>query len=254
MARIRSIKPEFWTDERVVDLDPLTRLFFIGCWNFADDYGYILDKPRQLQLQVLPAEKCDAQMLVKELVHAGLLDRYPMKDGGFALHIRNWEKHQKVDKRTESRIAADLSDSQPVPPTPPDDSESPADSPRIPTTEGKGVESKGMEGSREERERASALFEDFWKRYPPGKAGNKPEKQKAREAWLKLSDTERAEAMRCVENYRLACEQNLTIAKYAQRWLREKNWTDWAHPPRAQPNGHAPYQNYSDAEYEDNRI
>ena len=39
--RIRSVKPEFWEDEDVAALPPLTRLYFIGLWNLADDAGYL---------------------------------------------------------------------------------------------------------------------------------------------------------------------------------------------------------------------
>ena len=31
MARKRMIDPRFWTDDKIMDLDPLTRLLFIGC-------------------------------------------------------------------------------------------------------------------------------------------------------------------------------------------------------------------------------
>ena len=41
MARIRTIKPEFWEDEKIGKLPIPCRLFFIGCWNFADDFGVI---------------------------------------------------------------------------------------------------------------------------------------------------------------------------------------------------------------------
>jgi hypothetical protein len=39
MARIRTVKPEFWTSEQVMELSPLARLAFIGMWNFCDDAG-----------------------------------------------------------------------------------------------------------------------------------------------------------------------------------------------------------------------
>ena len=39
MARIRTIKPEFWIDDVIVELPFETRLLFIGIWNFADDAG-----------------------------------------------------------------------------------------------------------------------------------------------------------------------------------------------------------------------
>ncbi len=40
MARIRTIKPEFWEDEKIGKL-PIPCRLFIGCWNFADDFGVI---------------------------------------------------------------------------------------------------------------------------------------------------------------------------------------------------------------------
>ena len=39
MARIRTVKPEFWTSEQVAECTPIARLAFIGIWNFCDDNG-----------------------------------------------------------------------------------------------------------------------------------------------------------------------------------------------------------------------
>ena len=60
MPRIRTIKPEFWTDSKIVALTPHARLLFIGMWNFADDHGCVDDDPMQLKLRVLPADHVDA--------------------------------------------------------------------------------------------------------------------------------------------------------------------------------------------------
>lgn len=54
MARIRTIKPEFWEDEDIGKLPIPCRLFFIGCWNFADDYGVIKAKRRITQIPDIP--------------------------------------------------------------------------------------------------------------------------------------------------------------------------------------------------------
>ena len=32
MPRIRTIKPEFWTDEKIIELSLPARLLFIGLW------------------------------------------------------------------------------------------------------------------------------------------------------------------------------------------------------------------------------
>ena len=39
MARIRTIKPEFWTDEKLAPLSPICRLTFLGLVSMADDAG-----------------------------------------------------------------------------------------------------------------------------------------------------------------------------------------------------------------------
>ena len=39
MAKIRSIKMEFWLDEKIGSLPPEARLLYIGTWSLADDNG-----------------------------------------------------------------------------------------------------------------------------------------------------------------------------------------------------------------------
>ena len=60
MARIRTIKPEFWASEQVMDCKPVTRLLFIGLWNFVDDFGRA---PQRLGEQGLGSILPDAQDL-----------------------------------------------------------------------------------------------------------------------------------------------------------------------------------------------
>lgn len=103
MARIRSVKPEFWIDEKVVEMGLAARLLFIGLWNFADDQGYIDDKPRRIKMQVFPGDDFDVDPLLDELVAAGLLVRYDSPVGP-VLHVRNWDKHQKVDRSSAPRF------------------------------------------------------------------------------------------------------------------------------------------------------
>lgn len=106
MARIRTIKPEFWTDEKIISLPYVARLFFIGLWNFCDDHGAIEDKPEQLRLLVLPNEqRIDVFQIVDLLIVADLVERYlsEEEDKTFLL-IKNWASHQKVDHPAKSKI------------------------------------------------------------------------------------------------------------------------------------------------------
>ena len=103
MARIRSIKPEFWSDPQVVALPMAARLLFIGCWNHADDYGVLKDDPARLKLQILPGDDVDPVHLIDELVAANLVLRRVAPDGTSVLVIRTFCEHQRIDKRSTGR-------------------------------------------------------------------------------------------------------------------------------------------------------
>lgn len=138
MARIRTIKPEFWTDSKIVGLSPLARLLFIGCWNFADDYGALAADPLQLKLRVLPAEQCDPNQLVAELLDAGLLKA--MTDGQEEFWtVAGWERHQKVDRRSSSQFG-DPDTWVPAEPSP-----KPTELRRVPPSPRDGREGKGRD-------------------------------------------------------------------------------------------------------------
>ncbi|STT55946.1 primosomal protein I [Klebsiella pneumoniae] len=49
MARIRTIKPEFWTDEDMAEVSEPACLLAIGLLNYADDEGYFQCKPEAYQ-------------------------------------------------------------------------------------------------------------------------------------------------------------------------------------------------------------
>lgn len=103
MARIRSIKPEFWTDEKVVELSAFARLLFIGMWNFADDQGRLVYSPKRLKMQVLPSDAVDVTELVGEIRRESLVTVYD-HEGVEYIQINGFEKHQKVDKRNPSKL------------------------------------------------------------------------------------------------------------------------------------------------------
>ena len=106
MARIRTIKPEFWVDEKVAQLTLGARLLFIGLWSFADDQGYVEDKPRRIRMQIFPDDQFDVAPWLDELAALGLIVRYDSSSGP-VLHIRNWDRHQRVDKPSAPRIDPD---------------------------------------------------------------------------------------------------------------------------------------------------
>lgn len=97
MARIRTIKPEFWTDDRVGECSPSARLLFLASLNFADDHGGLDRSAKQLKAQAFPYDQIDCEPLVQELLKVGLLAEYEVS-GKKYLHIIGFRKHQKVER------------------------------------------------------------------------------------------------------------------------------------------------------------
>ena len=82
MARMRYIKPEYWTDGAIVALSAWARLFYIGTWNFAVcDAGHLPDDAHGLKLKILPADPVDGVALLEELLTSGRIVRRRLPDG-----------------------------------------------------------------------------------------------------------------------------------------------------------------------------
>lgn len=103
MARIRTIKPEFWTDEKIVELSPLARLLFIGLWNFSDDAGNGEGSRRQVKMRIFPGDNIDVDPLIEELKAQGLVSEYAV-EGKVYLNIRNFTRHQKINRPSQTRM------------------------------------------------------------------------------------------------------------------------------------------------------
>ena len=94
MAKIRGVKPDFWTDDDVVELTIPARLLFIGLWNYACDNGHLQDRPKQIKTRILPADDVDVNALLDELAGQGVIQR---RDG--VILVPNLAKHQKPHRR-----------------------------------------------------------------------------------------------------------------------------------------------------------
>lgn len=104
MARIRTIKPEFWTSEQIMECSPLARLLFIGLWNFCDDRGVHPVAFKTLKAEVFPADdilSSDVERLVGELVSIGLLGIFEA-EGRQWWFVTGW-RHQLINRPSKSR-------------------------------------------------------------------------------------------------------------------------------------------------------
>ena len=57
MARARNIKPGFFRNSDLVELPMDARLLFIGLWTLADRMGRLEDRPKQIKMEIFPAEE-----------------------------------------------------------------------------------------------------------------------------------------------------------------------------------------------------
>lgn len=106
MARIRTIKPEFFTSEDIVSLSPLARILYIALWCEADREGRLAWKPRTLKMKYLPAESCDIDLLCTELIDSRLARTYE-SDGTVYAVLPSFKKHQAINVReAQSSIPA----------------------------------------------------------------------------------------------------------------------------------------------------
>lgn len=95
MARIRTIKPEFFTSEDIVSLSPMARILYIALWCEADREGRLVWKPLTFKLRYLPADDCDIKALCNEIVERGLVRLY---GEGYAV-IPAFGAHQHINPR-----------------------------------------------------------------------------------------------------------------------------------------------------------
>lgn len=98
MARIRSLKAEYFDDEDVGRVSRDARLLFLGMWPQADREGRLEDRPARLKVRIFPYDEdvdgARVNGLLDELQAAGFILRYE-RDGERVIQIRSFVKHQR---------------------------------------------------------------------------------------------------------------------------------------------------------------
>lgn len=102
MARIRTIKPDFFRHEALQDLEidnpgAYPMLVFSGLWAVSDREGRFEWRPRRIKLDVLPFLNYDMENTLSLLVEAGLVEKYDC-DGSMYGAIVSWDRHQIVGR------------------------------------------------------------------------------------------------------------------------------------------------------------
>ena len=108
MARIRSIKPEFFTSEDVSALPLRARLTWIGLWTHCDDHGRAKDNVKLIKAAVWPLDDVslrDVEDDLTALAEAGRIIRYEAAGGRF-LAVVKWHDHQAINRPKDSKHPA----------------------------------------------------------------------------------------------------------------------------------------------------
>lgn len=93
MARARNIKPSFFKNELLAEMDAFDRLLFIGLWCLADREGRIEDRPKRIKMELFPCDTYDVNAGLDQLTKHGFLRRYQAGDAA-VVSIVNFHKHQ----------------------------------------------------------------------------------------------------------------------------------------------------------------
>ena len=186
MARIRTIKPDFFTSEDIVALSPNARLLYIALWCESDRDGRMKWRPGTFKIRYLPGDDVDVESLCHELLDAGLVVQY----GDGLAYIPTFGAHQHVNPREKDSTFPDPHAS----PTP-GGRVSDASSPVLASSLTHREEGKEKEGKQEPTEPTrepgappagkhddpSAEFLKAWSEYPKREGGNS--RAEAWKAW-----------------------------------------------------------------------
>jgi hypothetical protein len=109
MPRIRTIKPEFWSDYRMSRMPTLDRLVFIALWSMADDAGRIEGDAdtvwRFANLREEPREAVEGAL--QRLASDGRITCYRTMgddEGTPYIAVVHWRQHQRIDHPTPSKL------------------------------------------------------------------------------------------------------------------------------------------------------
>lgn len=227
VARIRTIKPEFWSDEQVMSCSIHARLLFIGLWNFCDDSGVHPLKPVSLKALIFPGDSIDStsiRRLLLELSENDLIALYDV-DGKQYLQVLGWA-HQRIDKPTrkypthENGIPIKTDTYQLK-------FEESSKNTRGVVVEDSDTERKGIDQDQKHLVKfdQKSAFDIFWKLYPR-KVSKAPAEKKF---MTKCKDAETfSKIIRSVGEH---IEGALSLAEmnfipHAATWLNQERWND----------------------------
>lgn len=148
MARIRSVHPGLFTDDKFASLSLGAQVLFIGLWTECDDQGAFEWNPVKLKMRIVPVHHVEVSELLAELQAANMVRSYS-HEGRKLGAVRNFTRFQRPKKpnsvyfmppefRTYAGLTTDSSE-----PDEPERPPVPQKSEKSPQMEGRGEKEGG---------------------------------------------------------------------------------------------------------------
>lgn len=107
MPRKRVISPSIWTDEKFIELDYITRLLFIGIWNYCCDRGIHKNNAKALKAEIFPADDITVDVIEKGLSNLFNNRQLLISEDKALFRVANWDTYQKIQHKTRSKYEDD---------------------------------------------------------------------------------------------------------------------------------------------------
>lgn len=262
MARIRTIKPEFWTNERLSALPEASHLLAAALLNYSDDEGFFNANVALVKSACSPLREPSTSIpeSLGMLNQIGYLRFFDSADGRRYGQIVGFTNHQTINRASPSKIRPLLAL--------PDNSvivQGGVSDHSRQEWNGTGNREQGMvqggddtagtadaNGSEDGKQATSKAtggdypesFEALWEAYP-ARGGRKRGKCKCFGIWRQAIRTaERQSLVEAARNYAASDDATRGFAKDPERFLAKDWWRDWvpaivpqprAPPPKAPP-------------------
>lgn len=92
-----------------MECSPITRLMFVGMWNFADDCGRLPFSTKTIKAQIFPSDDISLDTIsgmIQELSKNGLILHYSVANKDY-FQITGWH-HQRIDKPQPAKYPAPI--------------------------------------------------------------------------------------------------------------------------------------------------
>jgi hypothetical protein len=106
MARIRTIKPEFWRHEELSALPEATHMLAAALLNYCDDEGYFNANEKLVQAECSPLREPSVSThdSLTALANIGYVALGTAPDGKRYGRVLNFGEHQRINRKTPSKI------------------------------------------------------------------------------------------------------------------------------------------------------